>query len=252
MKRKSCNENYGEMRSPKIFPWSGPLLRSASVLILTDETDFARLLTACWQAEKHAPGITVLGSDLWKDHETVSHDLVVVGPLRDGKLSEILRSLEPAAALILCAPADSRELNHLRGKYPRLVHVPLREDWTQTLLLVAGESLRRTEALRVARQAESKAARNEQYATLGRYMTDMKHSVSNALTSMIGNAELLLLEPGQLSKQSLAQIKTIHSMALRINEIMQRFSSLASEMRESENASQAETEEAPGAASRRR
>ena len=227
-------------------------MRSASVLILTDETDFARLLTACWQAEKHAPGITVLGSDLWRDHEPLPHDLVVVGPLRDGKLSEILRSLEPAKALILCAPADSRELSHLRGKYPRLVHVPLREDWTQTLLLVAGESLRRTEALRLARQAESKAARNEQYATLGRYMTDMKHSVNNALTSMIGNAELLLLEPGQLSKQSLAQIKTIHSMALRMNEIMQRFSSLASEMREAENASQAETEEAPAAPARRR
>jgi signal transduction histidine kinase len=227
-------------------------LRNASVLILTDETDFARLLTACWQAERHAPGITVLGSELWKDHETLPHDLVVVGPLRNGKLSEILRSLEPAKALILCAPADSRELSQLRGKYPRLVHVPLREDWTQTLLLVAGESLRRTEALRLARQAERKAAHNEQYATLGRYMTDMKHSVNNALTSMIGNAELLLLEPGQLSKQSIAQIKTIHSMALRINEIMQRFSSLASEMREAENASQAETEEAPAAPARRR
>ena len=227
-------------------------MRSASVLILTDESDFARLLTACWQAEKHAPGITVLGSDLWKDHETLPHDLVVVGPLRDGKLSDILRSLEPAKALILCAPADSRELTQLRGKYPRLVHVPLREDWTQTLLLVAGESLRRTEALRLARQAESKAARNEQYATLGRYMTDMKHSVNNALTSMIGNAELLLLEPGQLSKQSLAQIKTIHSMALRINEIMQRFSSLASEMKDAENASQAETEEATVTPTRRR
>ena len=227
-------------------------MRSASVLILTDETDFARLLTACWQAEKHAPGITVLGSDLWRDHEPLPHDLVVVGPLRDGKLSEILRSLEPAKALILCAPADSRELNQLRGKYPRLVHVPLREDWTQTLLLVAGESLRRTEALRLARQAESKAARNEQYATLGRYITDMKHSVNNALTSMIGNAELLLLEPGQLSKQSLAQIKTIHSMALRINEIMQRFSSLATEMREAENASQAETQPVTPARSGRR
>ena len=227
-------------------------MRSASVLILTDEPDFARLLTACWQAEKHAPGITVLGSDLWKDHETLPHDLVVVGPLRDGKLSDILRSLEPAKALILCAPADSRELTQLRGKYPRLVHVPLREDWTQTLLLVAGESLRRTEALRIARQAESKAARNEHYATLGRYMTEMKHSVNNALTSMIGNAELLLLEPGQLSKQSLAQIKTIHSMALRINEIMQRFSSLASEMKDAENASQAETEEATATPTQRR
>src|SRR5258708_769120 len=230
----------------------GELLRSASVLILTDEAEFARLLTACWQAERQAPGITVLGSDLWKDHESVPHDLIVVGPLRDGKLSHILHALEPAMAVILCAPADSRELGQLRSRYPRLVHVPLREDWTQTLLLVAGESLRRTEALRLARQAQSKAARNEQYATLGRYITDMKHSVNNALTSMIGNAELLLLEPGQLSKQSLAQIKTIHSMALRINEIMQRFSSLATEMKAAENASQAETEAAPAAPSRRR
>jgi hypothetical protein len=61
---------------------------------------------------------------------------------------------------------------------------------------------------------------------------------------MLGNAELMLLEPGQLSQQSLAQVKTIHSMALRINEIMQRFSSLAGEMREAENASQAETQDA--------
>ncbi|HLZ91275.1 MAG TPA: histidine kinase dimerization/phospho-acceptor domain-containing protein [Candidatus Acidoferrum sp.] len=226
-------------------------MRSATVLILTDEIDFARLLTACWQAEKHAPTITVLESDLWKEDQAVAHDLVVFGPLREGKLSAMLHSLEPSAAVILCAPADSRELNHLRGKYPRLVHVPLREDWTQTLLLVAGESLRRTEALRLARQAENKAAGNENYATLGRYMTDMKHSVNNALTSMIGNAELLLLEPGQLSKQSLAQIKTIHSMALRINEIMQRFSSLASEMRDAENASQAETEDVSAVPSRR-
>jgi signal transduction histidine kinase len=228
------------------------LLRSASVLILTDESEFARLLTACWQAERQAPGITVLGSELWKEHDTLPHDLVVVGPLRDGKLSDILRSLEPAAAVILCSPADSRELGRLRGRYPRLVHVPLHEDWTQTLLLVAGESLRRSEAVKLARQAEHKAERNEQYATLGRYMTDMKHSVNNALTSMIGNAELLLLEPGQLSKESLAQIKTIHSMALRINEIMQRFSSLASEMREAENASQAETEEACAPPARKR
>jgi signal transduction histidine kinase len=157
----------------------------------------------------------------------------------------MLRSLDPATAVILCAPADSREFAQLRTKYPRLVHIPLREDWAQTLLLVAGESLRRTEALRVARQAERLAAKNENDATLGRYMLEMKHSVNNALTSMLGNAELLLLEPGQLSSQCLAQIKTIHSMALRINEIMQRFSTLASEMREAENASQAETKETP-------
>ena len=100
--------------------------------------------------------------------------------------------------------------------------------------------------------AESKAARNEQYATLGRYMTDMKHNLNNALTSLLGNAELLLLEPGELSAQSLAQIKTIHTMALRINEVMIRFSSLASEMRGTETDSQSETEEASAPLPRRR
>jgi hypothetical protein len=69
---------------------------------------------------------------------------------------------------------------------------------------------------------------------------------------MLGNAELLLLEPGQLSSQSLAQIKTIHSMALRINEVMQRFSSLASEMRDAETASQGETSDTAAPVSRRR
>ena len=227
-------------------------MRHANVLILTDETEFARLLTACWQAVRQAPDVTVISSELWREQDVPRHDLVVVGPLREGKLTNVLRSMDPGTAAILCVPADSREFGQLRAKYPRLLHIPLREDWAQTLLLVAGESLRRAEALRIARQAERTAAKNENHATLGRYILDMKHSVNNALTSMLGNAELLLLEPGQLSSQSLAQIKTIHSMALRINEVMQRFSSLASEMREAENASQGETLETPAPASRPR
>lgn len=226
-------------------------MRHPSVVILTDETEFARLLTACWQAERQAPAVTVLTSDLWQEENAPLRDLVVLGPVRDGKLTNVLRSLDPSTAVILCVPADSREFGPLRAKYPRLVHVPLREDWAQTLLLVAGESLRRVEAMRLARQAERAAAKNENHATLGRYMLEMNHSVNNALTSMLGNAELLLLEPGQLSSQSLAQIKTIHSMALRINEVMQRFSSLASEMQGAENASQAETEATSSAISER-
>jgi len=218
-------------------------LRHANVLILTDEAEFARLLTACWQAERHAPRITVLTSDLWQAAEAASADLVVLGPVKKQKLSAILGSVESAAAVILCASADAGELARLRNKHPHLLNVPLREDWTQTVLLVAGESLRRSEAIKLARRAEDRAAQNQHCATLGRYMMEMKHSLNDALTSTLGNAELLLLEPGQLSVQSLAQIKTIHSMALRINEIMQRFSSLSSEMRSAETASQAETRE---------
>jgi signal transduction histidine kinase len=228
------------------------LLPNASVLILTDETEFATIAGGCWQAQRKSPDITVLNSKLWRNYNATAHDLIVVGPISGRKHHEILRSLDRHPAVILCIAADTRESEELRGRYPRVLHVQQREDWTHTLLLLAGETLRRVEALNLARQAEREAAKQQRLATLGRYMTDMKHGVNNALTSMLGNAELLLLEPGQLSSQSLGQIRTIHSMAMRMNEIMLRFSSLASEMREAENASQAETEAAdsPAAAGR--
>jgi len=218
-------------------------LKNSKVLILTDDAEFASLLSACWSAERHAPCLTVLNSKLWDSQSTESFDLLVLGPVGADRLGEILSTVDPSVAVILCACADPREMQQLRSRYPRLLQVPLREDWTQTLVLVAGESLRRVNAGRQAKQALARAAQSESSAVLGRYMVDMKHSVNNALTSILGNAELLLLEPGQLSAQSLHQIKTVHSMTLRIHEIMQRFSSLASEMREAENASQAETDE---------
>lgn len=227
-------------------------MRNTSVLILTDDTEFARLLTACWQTERQLPGLSVLTSDLWKGSEGVNPDLMVIGPLKDDKLSSVLETMESNTAVIFCAQTEHKAFGLLRKRYPRLLHVPLREDWTQMVLLLAGESLRRTEALKIAKRAERNASLNANQAMLGRYMMDMKHNVNNALTSLLGNAELLLLEPGQLSAQSLAQIKTIHTMALRINEIVQRFSSLASEIRDAETASQAETEDAPAAQLTRR
>lgn len=224
----------------------------ANVLILTDDADFARLLIASWQAAPNPPGITVFRSELLRKQEHPPHDLVVLGPLRNGKISSFLSSLDRSAAIIICGEADPRELGKLRTKFPRLVHIPLREDWAQTVLLVADESLRCTEALRQTKQAALLTAKNEKYGTLGRYMMQMKCNINNALTSILGNAELLLLEPGQLSSESLEQIKTIHNMALRINEVMLRFSTLATEMRESETGSQAETEELATPSSRRR
>lgn len=218
------------------------LLRNTSVLILTDDGEFARLLTACWQTERQLPAISLLTSDLWKSGESASPDLIVIGPMKHLRLSEVLQTLEPGTAVVFCADSEHADSQSLRKRFPKLLQVPLREDWAQMVLVLAGESLRRTEALKIAKQAERNAALNANQAMLGRYMIDMKHNLNNALTSLLGNAELLLLEPGQLSTQSLAQIKTMHTMALRINEIMQRFSSLAAEMRDAETPSQPETE----------
>jgi signal transduction histidine kinase len=61
-------------------------------------------------------------------------------------------------------------------------------------------------------------------------MLEMRHAMNNALTSVLGHTELLLLEPGSLSAEVRDQIDTVHSMAIRMHEIMQRFSSIDTEM----------------------
>jgi signal transduction histidine kinase len=227
-------------------------LKTASVLILTDDSEFARLLSSCWRTERRPLAVTVLDTQVWQAQDAGVYDLTVIGPTAEENLRAILSRLNPSAATILCNASGTPEIQQLRSRYPLLLHIPLREDWAQTLLLVAGESLRRVEAGHIARQALSQAARSERDAVLGRYMLEMKHSVNNALTSILGNAELLLLEPGQLTAQSLQQIKTVHHMSMRLNEIMQRFSSLASEIRDAETPSQPETAELPSAVSVRR
>jgi signal transduction histidine kinase len=217
-------------------------LQSAKVLILTDDCEFARVLSARWRAERRPPTVTVLASQAFQPLSAEGHELVVLGPLKPDGLSTLLSAEAWSSPVVLCA-SDSPEVREARSSHPRLIVLPLEKDWAETLLTVSAEILKRMEAGRRLRHALAVAAQSEREATLGRYMIEMKHSVNNALTSILGNAELLLLEPGQLSAQSLQQIKTVHSMTLRIHEIMQRFSSLASEMREAEMESQAETPE---------
>jgi len=216
-------------------------LNPSNLLIVSDDNEFARTLVAAWQAERLVPEITLLSSDVWTSATRASSQVVIVGPVRPGKILGILGSMEPSCAAV-CVTGDLPSIPRLRADYPSLLVIPQQDGWVHTLILVASEALRRIEASTRALRAERLAACGERQAMLGRYMIEMRHSVNNALTSVIGNADLLLSEPGQLSSQSRDQIRTIHAMALRLNEIMQRFSSLAMEMQAIEKESQAETD----------
>ena len=217
----------------------------ANVLIVSDDPEFARTLTARWQAERHVPEITLVTGGIWRPVGAADHDLVVIGPLRDGDSAAILgaASLSSRAATIYFAP-ETKNISQLLSDYPLLLIVPRADGWAGTIVLVATEALRRVEAVRRAQRAEGMALSSQGHAALGRYMLEMRPNVNNALTSVMGNADLLLLKWGQASAESFEQIQTIHTMALRLNEIMQRFSSLAAEMRAGEKESQAETQAA--------
>src|SRR4030095_7796110 len=104
----------------------------------------------------------------------------------------------------------------IKQELPRAVVLHHVEGWSDTLVMVGGEVLMRIEASRRLQNAETARAQFERDATLGRYVLEMRHGVNNALTSILGNSDLLLLEPGDLSPSMISQLGTIRNMALRI------------------------------------
>jgi signal transduction histidine kinase len=223
------------------FPW-GMVLSHSSVLIVSDDTEFARTVAARWQAERRVPEITLTTSDVWQSSAAEGYNLVIVGPVRDHQISKILSALNatPTAATIYVS-TETKDVPHLAAAHSHVLIIPREDGWIGTLILLAGEALRRAAATARAQRAERIAADAQRNAVLGRYMLDMRPSVNNALTSVLGNADLLLLDAESIHPDAREQIRTIHTMALRLHEIMQRFSSVAAEMRAGEKESQAET-----------
>lgn len=201
-----------------------------TVLIISDEVDFSRRITARWQMERNVPTFTLLSGELWPRLAVDTFDVAIVGQLRRDLLSIVLEPLHSTGQPVFCVGQEAATAQLIRDRWPRISILRASEHWLETLVLAAAEAVHRSRAEGRARAAEASCAALERQATLGRYMLEMRHSLNNALTSVLGNSDLLLLEPGSFSAQTRAQIETIRNMTLRIHEIMQRFSSLEKEM----------------------
>jgi len=205
-------------------------VQAPTVLIIADEVDFSRRITARWQMERNLPAFTLLSGDLWPRFAVDVFDVAIVGEVRRDLLSVVLEPLHSTGQPIFCVCQDAPTAQLVHQRWPRISILRRSEHWLETLVLAASEAVHRSRAESRARSAETACATLDRQATLGRYMLEMRHSLNNALTSVLGNSDLLLLEPGSLSAQTRAQIETIRNMTLRIHEIMQRFSSLEKEM----------------------
>ena len=201
-----------------------------SVLIISDEPEFASTMMAHWQTERSVPTFLLMTTPSWSESLLSSCDLVVVAGVNDIVAPLFRKVDESGKPAILLAP-DTIDSQHVRSQYPRFMLVREHEGWVEVVVALAAESLRRLDANARARRAEQALTQAEGHAMLGKYMLDMRHSLNNALTSVLGNSELMLLEPGAFSAQVRDQLATIHTMALRIHDIVQRFSSLESEMK---------------------
>ena len=202
-----------------------------AVLIVADDAEFAQTVTSRWQAELRVPAFTLMTGDLCPGIRPQVFDLAIVGAVRAGVLPSVLTILEAVGKPVIFLAPTAHKAATVKDSHKRTLVLSQHEGWQDALILLAGECLKASEALARAETAEQATAANETHAMLGRYMLEMRHTLNDALTSMLGNAELLLTEPGTLSGRAREQLDTVRNMARRMNEILQRFSSLETELR---------------------
>jgi signal transduction histidine kinase len=205
-------------------------LTQRKTLIVSEDAGFAPELSARWQTERVVPGFTLVGAESERLCNPDSFDLAVIDVPRADSHRAARRALELTGRPLILVCGNSEITLAARRESPRALTVTRTEDWPDFVVLLALEVLRRAEAVHRADRAEQVNALLKRHATLGQYVIEMRHSLNNALTSVLGNSELMLLEPGAFSAGVRSQIDTIRNMALRMHEILQRFSSLEKEL----------------------
>ena len=224
-------------------------LNLPNVVLLSTDRAFSRDVAAHWPTDPNLPEFTVLDEGLFRDLGS-GYDLAIADASSPGSRLALKQALAAAGkpAIVTYADPDSGSesgrclaepalpLLRSEGVVIELYRGKLFAEskggpplWAQIAGVLGREMLRSSLAEARQRQGESKCATVKAEAALGRYMMEMRHNVNNALTSILGNAELLAFEPG-LPRNVAEQADTIRNMALRLHEIFQRFSSLEKEL----------------------
>ena len=205
-------------------------LKAQCVLVITDDRSFESNLMMRWKTERHVPQATSLTSELWQDAAAVRCDLVIIGPVYAGALPHVLltAACAPAAVAILPPTVSPRQV---RMEHPRIVPVRGSEDAIDTAVSVGAQLLFRVACERQLNRTENTVNEHQMYATLGRYMVENRHNFNNALTSVLGIAEVIQYDSPSSPDEVRDKMKTMQMMALRLHGMMQRFSALETEMR---------------------
>jgi len=205
-------------------------LDRANVLITSDDAEFSRAVTGRWQAETLVPAFTLVGTDLCESMDPDSFTLAIAGEWPGKDMLPTIQALSRWEKPIVLVASGARTCQEVSRAFPRVTVVRQFDGWVDAVVTIAQEVLKRCCALERAEHAEQVLAELEGEATLGRYMLEMRDPLNNALTSLLGNSELLLLEPVRLTTQALEQVDTIRNMAMRVHEVLARFSSLEKEL----------------------
>lgn len=202
-----------------------------TVLIVAQDPAVARDIVSRWQSHRSVPSFTLLSTDFPRVDGLGNFDLAII-QAENGHARDWRQSVEAMAEAVLHIGSSPEKpaLEKTNGG-SKAIFVERNSDWLNTTILLGAEILRRCELVKRMQRIETNLTSSEKHASLGQYMLDARHSFNNALTSVLGNAELLMLDADRFGADKREQIETIHAMALKLYEMMQRFSSLEAELR---------------------
>ncbi len=214
-------------------------LTRPTVLVLSTNPAFGREIAAHWPVDPNPPEFTVLDHRLFGDFAGGNYDLAIADAASTETRSGLREALATAGKPAILVhpenfPAPSRPPQSTNS-YDQVIELSgrLMQDgepfWPAMSALLGREILRRSQAEVRARDAETVCEAAQSEAALGRYIAEMRHNVNNALTSILGNAELLTLET-TLPANVLTQAETILNMALRLHEVFRRLASIEKEL----------------------
>jgi len=197
-----------------------------TVAIISEEPEFSTAATRRWLKEPNVPSFILLETSSCSRLQAGGFDLAVIGGISPESVSRVLETIAPAAKPVIHVSrsnGDSRQASNM-------VSLPEIQQWPDLLVTLGTQVLERARACAELTMLMESSVRSEQQAALGRYMLEMRHNLNNALTSILGNSDLILFDQTQLSPTTREQVETIRNMGMRMNEILQRFSSLQKEM----------------------
>ena len=182
-----------------------------TILIISQQPEFVRTISSRWRQERKAPAL------LFNDIQPGRFDLAIVG------LDPISESLRRTGAPII-------HVSQVKTTSAGVISITEFDGWPDLVIAVAKQILEyQAVAFELAHLSETKS-QLEGEAALGRYVLEMRHNLNNAITSILGNSELMLMDAENIPPSVRLQVETIRNMGMRMNEILQRFTSLQKEM----------------------
>src|SRR5258708_15431202 len=94
-----------------------------AVRLIADDGVFSRDLVCRWQVERTVPGYTVVSTDLFSGSVSGNFDLAIVGPVRAGRLSPLLKLVDSGVHPLLCILQSASETQAVKAEHPRLLEI---------------------------------------------------------------------------------------------------------------------------------